>query len=144
MTRILMRLEHGHLVPVDATSEEELQPLNVGEVVTVTIRKTRNPQLQRLYWSILTKVFNNQERHATKEKLHSALKVYAGFYSTFPLSNGTEAIVPDSTSFDDMDELKFREYVHKVCDAIAKHFLPNLGDTPEAREIATMIGARIG
>lgn len=125
--RLLLRKGRGSfLAPVDELSQTELGKIGAGEVVSVTIKKARNPKLNALYWSLVHKVFDNQERYASVDELHDAVKLAAGASKVLLLLDGTEVLVPDSTSFDAMDELRFREFFKRACDVIAWKFLPEI------------------
>lgn len=140
--RILLRRVKPGLMPIDEISEQGLSKINIGEVVTVTVKKARNPKLQGLFWKTLHTVFENQERYKTIEELHDAIKVKAGAAKSLFLPDGTEFLVPASTSFDDMDDLQFRAYVHRAFDVIAQVFLLDVRNEAARLEIETMIGAR--
>lgn len=137
-----MRRESGRLVPIDGVSVEGLSKVREGEVVTVTLKKPRNPKLQAFYWAMLTKVAENQERYTSKDELHDVIRVEAGHRKIMFLRDGTEILVPDSTSFDDMDDLAFRTYVQRACDVVAKDYLIDVRDPNTRMEIEVMIGAR--
>jgi phosphoglycerate dehydrogenase-like enzyme len=140
--RLLLRKGHGSfLAPVDELSQTELGKIGAGEVVSVTLKKARNPKLNSLYWSLLHKVFDNQERYQTVDELHDALKLAAGASKVLHLVDGTEVLIPDSTSFDAMDELKFREFFKRACDVIAWKFLPEIKGK-DVEDIALMLGTR--
>lgn len=140
--RILLRRVPRGLTPIDEISEELLAKVNVGEVVTVTIKKARNPKLQALYWAALHKVFHNQERYRSVDELHDVLRLEAGASRLLKLRDGTEVRVPISTSFDDMDDVAFRAFVDRAFDVIASKWLIDVRDDEARRELEVMVGAR--
>jgi len=132
----------GHLTPVDATGEDALRKLKFGDVVTVEVKKPRNGKHHRLYWALVSMVWENQERYATAEELHEALKVSAGICTQVELPSGQVVKIPGSIAFDKMDQTEFGQFYDRICDLIAAHFLPGVTSEELKAEVETMIGAR--
>jgi hypothetical protein len=140
--KFLARKDLGHLTPVDETGEEALRKLKFGDVVTVEVKKPRNGKHHRLYWALVGIVHHNQDRYETTEQLHTALKIAAGHYELLTMPNGNEYKIPRSIAFDTMDQLEFSQFYDRVCDLVAKHFLPGVSVEALKAEVESMIGAR--
>lgn len=139
--KFLCRKQLGTLRPVDDAGEQVLSGIAHGDLVMVEVKKPRNVQHHRLYWALVTTVFNNQERYPTAEDLHEAIKISVGLRTTIELPNGEVGFIPGSIAFHKMDQLAFNEFYDRVCDAVAKHFLPGVTSEELKREVESMIGA---
>lgn len=140
--KFLARKDLGHLTPVDTAGEEALRKLKFGDVVTVEVKKPRNGKHHRLYWALVGIVHHNQDRYETTEQLHSAIKIAAGHYELLTMPNGNEYKIPRSIAFDKMDQTEFSAFYDRVCDLVAKHFLPGVSVESLKTEVEIMIGAR--
>lgn len=140
--KFLARKDLGHLTPVDHAGEEALRQLKFGDVVTVEVKKPRNSKHHRLYWALIGIVHHNQDRYETTEQLHSALKIAAGHYDLLTMPSGQEYKIPRSIAFDKMDQVEFSQFYDRVCDLIAKHFLPGVSVEDLKAEVEQMIGVR--
>jgi hypothetical protein len=141
MARFLMRKALGCLRPEDAAGEEAMRAYAIDDVMMVEIRKPRNIRHHQLYWVLLGKVFENQERYPSIEQLHGAVKVAAGIRQEFTLPSGQVGWIPGSIAFHKMEQIEFNEFYDKVCDLIAAHFLPGVTSEELKREVSLMIGA---
>lgn len=130
------------LAPADVAGEEALRKVKLGDFVTVEVKKPRNGKHHRLYWALVGIVHHNQDRYETTEQLHSALKIAAGHYELLTMPNGNEYKIPKSIKFDSMDQVEFSQFYDRVCDLVAKHFLPGVNVEDLKAEVEQMIGAR--
>lgn len=138
--KFLARKEFGHLTPVDSGGEDALRKIKFGSTVQITVKQPRNVQHHRKYFALLNMVFENQERYATRDELHAALKVSAGIYTPVTLPSGTEVRIPGSIAFHEMDQTEFSEFYDKCCELISKHFLPGVPSETIKAEVQNMIG----
>ena len=138
--KFLARKELGHLTPVDQAGEDALRKLKFGDVVTIEVKKPRNGNHHRLYWALVSLVWQNQERYETPEQLHSALKIAAGIYEPLEMPGGVVHKIPGSIAFDKMDQTEFSAFYDRVCDLVAQHFLPGVSSGELKAEVASMIG----
>lgn len=140
--KILLQKHLGSLRPVDEAGQEALQKLANGATVMVELKQPRNARHHRLYWALMSVVCQNQERYPDTYTLHSAIKIAAGIRTEFELPNGVKGYIPGSVSFSKMDQTEFSAFYDKVCDLVAKHFLPGVTSEQLKREVEEMIGAR--
>lgn len=132
----------GSLRPVDQTGEDALRKLGHGQIVTVEVRRPRNIKFHRLYWALITIVWEqmDEERYPTSEDLHAAIKIAAGLRTRIVLPDGTIGFIPGSIAFHKMDDTAFSAFFDRVCNLIAKHFLPGVTEAELRNEVALMIG----
>lgn len=140
--RIIFVKAHGKLMPVDDIAEEALAKIKYGEEVAIEIKKPHNLKLFRRYWALVNIVFTNQDRYETREQVHTALKLASGVYEQIELPGGHIFKVPGSIEFDKMDAIEFAQFWDRVCDVIAKHFLPGITNAWLQEEVEKLIGAR--
>lgn len=141
--KILLRKQFGSLRPVDPAGEEMLTKIPNGATVQAEIRRPRNVRHHRMYWALISLVWENidQERYPSPEDLHAAIKIAAGLRTRIVLPDGTVGFIPGSTAFHKMDQAAFDQFYNRVCDLIARHFLPGVSSEDLKREVLEMIGA---
>jgi hypothetical protein len=140
MTKFLARKDLGHLTPVDSEGEEAVRKMKMGAIVQVEVKQPRNINHHRLYFALVDVVFDNQERYETRDQLHNALKLATGIYDLLELPNGAQYKIPRSIAFHKMNQAEFSAFYDRVCDVIAKHFLPGVTSDDLKAEVASMIG----
>jgi len=142
--RFLATKHLGSLRPVDQAGEDALRKMGSGEIVSVEVKRPRNVKHHRMYWALLTLVHDNMDgdRYPTVEDLHAAIKIAAGLRTRIVLPNGEVGFIPGSTAFHKMDQTAFDAFYDRVCDLIAKHFLPGVTSEELKREVGSMIGTR--
>mgnify|MGYP001616039350 FL=1 len=140
--KIICRKDLGSLIPVDEAGEEALRQIKNGDLIHIEVKRTRNINHHRKYWAMVHLVFANQSRYETPQLLHSALKISSGHYDMLTMPNGHVYKIPKSTSFEKMDQIEFSQYYDRVCDLVAKYFLPGVDVESLKSEIEEIIGAR--
>jgi hypothetical protein len=139
--KFVCRKQLGSLRPVNDAGEQCLSGIANGDLVMVEVKRPRNIQHHRLYWALVTLVWQNQERYPTAEDLHEAIKISVGLRTTIQLPNGEVGYIPGSIAFHKMDQTEFSAFYDRVCDVVAKYFLPGVTSEELKREVQTMIGA---
>lgn len=144
MARFLAAKHFGSLRPVDEAGEEVLHKIAHGELVEIEVKRRRNMKHHRMFWALATIVHNNldSERYPTVEDFVAALKIAAGLRTRIELPNGDVGFIPGSIAFHKMDQSGFDAFYNRVCDLIAKHFLPGVTSEELKAEVETMIGVR--
>jgi hypothetical protein len=142
MSRFLMTKHFNSLKPTDAAGEAAMRKLGIGELVQVEIKQPRNLQHHRLFWALMSLVHDNidHERYPTVEDLVAAVKISAGLRTRIELPNGEIGFIPGSIAFHKMDQAEFDAFYERVCDLIAKYFLPGVEKDALAYEVKQMIG----
>lgn len=147
MTAVFMRRTLRGLEPVDEDGTDSLRRIKVGSDVLVEVRRPRNIRALRLYWGLVTLVWQNlpedkAEAYPSKETLSDALKVCVGHCETIQLPNGTVFRRPKSVGFSAVEEGEFQEFLDRCIGIVVRHFLPGVRDTDLRREIEEMCGLR--
>ena len=132
------------LRPVDEAGEVALQKIRQGEVISIEIKRPRNVRHHRMFWALMTIVHENMDgdRYPTVEDLVAAIKIAAGLRTRIDLPTGETGFIPGSIAFHKMDQTAFSEFYNRVCDLIAKHFLPGVTADELRNEVEIMIGVR--
>jgi len=98
------------LVPASGFDQEQLFASPIGaEFKLVRLTRRSIPQ-HRAYWQALSLVVKNDERWATAEHLHDALKRACGRVTVIHDLSGKPFVVADSTGFDAMTQDEFQAY----------------------------------
>ncbi len=144
MARFLAQKHLGALRPADEAGSDALRKIGNGELVTVEIKKSRNIKHHRLFWALMTIVHDNidHERYPTVEDLTAAIKISAGLRTRIELPNGEIGFIPGSIAFAKMDQVTFDAFYERVCDLIARHFLPGVSSEALREEVEIMTGIR--
>lgn len=142
MTKFLAAKQLGSLRPVDEAGEGALRKFGQGEIVQVEIKRRRNIQHHRLYWALISTVHENMDgdRYPTPDDLHAAIKIAAGYRTRIELPNGEVGFIPGSIAFHKMDQTEFDAFFDRVCDLVAKYFLPGVTSELLKHEVSVMIG----
>lgn len=144
MAKFLVAKCLGALRPVDEAGEDALRKIASGEVISVEIKRPRNVRHHRMFWALMSIVHQNidGDRYPTVEDLVAAVKIAAGHRTTIQLPNGDIGFIPKSIAFHKMDQAAFDAFYDKVCDLLAKHFLPGVTSDELKHEVGLMIGVR--
>lgn len=144
MSRFLATKHLGSLRPADQAGEDALRKVGQGELVSIEIKRPRNIKHHRMYWALVTLVWENMDgdRYPTAEDLHAAIKIAAGLRTRIELPDGSVGFIPGSIAFHKMDQAAFGEFYDRVCDLIAKHFLPGVTKADLKREVESLVGVR--
>ena len=119
--KFLVKKQFGKLVPVYNSDAEALKAakLKEGEVYEVEIKKKRNYQFHKKYFSLLNLCYDNQEQFESFDDLRAYLTCKAGYYKEVDTPKG-KMILPLSISFAKMDEIEFEQLYSKTIDVICK------------------------
>lgn len=144
MSKFLAQKHLGALRPADEAGCEALRRIGNGALVSVEIKKSRNIQHHRLFWALMSIVWDNMdhERYPTVEDLTSAVKISAGLRTRIELPNGEVGFIPGSIAFHKMDQTAFSEFYDRVCDLVCEHFLPGVENAALREEVEIMTGIR--
>ena len=144
MTRIMVVKHLGSLRPVDEHAEGVLRSLGQGEIVTVELRKVRNVQHHRLFWALMSLVWEqlDHEEYPDVEDLVVRVKIATGHRQRIELEGGMVAFVPKSISFAKMDQAEFNLFFDRCCDWVAANVLPGVTREDLRQELEAMTGIR--
>lgn len=135
---ILLRRDFGPVLrPCDEIGETALKRVGQGKLVTCNIKQPRNPQHHRLFFALMSKVFENQQYFSSVEQLVTALKIAIGHVDMIKTKRGTFQI-PKSISFAAMDQDAFSQFYERAVDFVLQEVIPGLGRAELEAEIKEM------
>lgn len=138
--KIMLRVAKGCLKPADSYSESILRARNYSfnDLIHADLKKLRNPRFNRLLHKIGCLVVENIESFCSY-KAHDALKrlqieANAGCDELKIWRHGKWELlrIPNSLSFESMDEGEYQEVAKKICHYLHTEYWPSM--TPEAIE----------
>lgn len=124
------------LKPAFDEDYESYSKLKNGDSFTVEIRKQRNPQFHRLYFSLINCAYAYQNEKRCEllfsnsiDKFRKTVEVSAGHCETI-YSQKLECFVdvPKSIAFNKMDEFEFRELYERIKDVLFKSYLNHISE----------------
>jgi hypothetical protein len=113
-----------------------------GRDVRAKLTQPRSLPQHRFYWGLLQKVVQNHEFYSTTQALHVWLKIKQGLVDAIELHDGHTHIRVGSTSFENMDGIKFKQYLNTSIDLIVTDVLPGVRRSELLRATEDMIGMR--
>ena len=135
------------LYAYDEAGEATLRRLAPGEIVEMDLTRPRNAKFHRLFWALMTLVWNNIENAAypTVEDLVTEVKIITGHYTRRDMmveGKRYPILTPNSISFAAMDQVQFEAFFQRVCDWIATDVLPGITQEDLRQELENMAGMR--
>ena len=134
----------GALRPVDESGEEAIRSLGQGEIIEVTFRRPRNTKMHRLFWALMSLVWDqlDHKEYPTVETLVTRVKIATGHRDEYTFDGGVVAFVPRSIAFHAMDQPEFERFFEAVCDWVVAYVLPGVSRADLLEEIEVMVGIR--
>jgi hypothetical protein len=119
--KFIVRKTLTGLVPVYSSDAEKLKDckLKLNEDYECEIKKPRNYQFHKKYFSLVNLCFENQDKFEDIDDLRYYLTMKAGYVKRIDTGTG-EMILPKSISFSSMDEIEFDKLYQKTIDVICK------------------------
>ncbi len=119
--KLQVQLSNGRLVPVSQYDAERMEDYAQGALFNLSSTKQRSNPQHNMYWSILRRVAKATGKWPTEHHLHDELKIACG-YVRIKLSalNGELVNIPDSISFDKMNQAEFFKYFELAMKKLAE------------------------
>lgn len=127
------------LVPADDESAARIARVEFGEVAEIRIVRHRSLPQHRLFFGIVQHVAENSH-FETADRLLVALKIRLGRYDLCRLPNGRDVPVPQSISFDKMDQAEFQSFFNDAVRLICEEVLDHYDEAKLVREVEEMLG----
>lgn len=125
---ILLKRSGRFLVAASAPTERFIEDLPQGVTLRArTITRPRSRASNNLYWTVLSLVADNLPGDVKDWHLHELLKLQFGVSVTFNLRTQGKVTIPGSTSFEEMEEDEWRDYLPKVLDFLCDEVIPGMG-----------------
>lgn len=133
--RLMFRVEKGAIVPADSYTVSRLRSRGYrrGDILTVDLKKPRNPKFHRLAHRIGQLCaeniddFGGMEAHAVLKRIQWEANIGCDEMGVQVPGVGLAMVrIPRSLSFSEMDDGEFREIVAAFCRHIAARYWPGL------------------
>jgi len=112
----------GLMMANNDETADYIDRLSVGQVVVTDIKKSRNPEQHKRYFSFLNKTFEMQDSFEIFEHYRKWMILKSGYYTAIIAPNGNTFFVAESISFDAMDEDKFIQLFSDSINVFLKEF----------------------
>lgn len=122
--KIFLKKHLSALHPADEEATEFLKNIKSGIVFSAEIRRPRNYENHKRYFSLLKLVVENQEKFNNIEQLKEAIKFELGYTEMVRKFDGTFVEKAKSINFASMNEVDFQKYFSLSVDVILKYILP--------------------
>ncbi len=124
--KIYLKKHLNALHPVDEESGEYLKKVKPGVVVSCEMKRPRNYENHKRYFSLLKLAFENQEKFKSIDQLKEAIKFELGYTELIRKFDGTFVEKAKSINFESMNENDFQKYFSMSIDVILKFILPGV------------------
>jgi len=125
MEAVLKKTPNG-LIPDYTEAKELFDKIPDGSYALVKYVKKRNYENHKRFFKFIDAAFDNQDFYDEKEPLRKALIMLAGWYDELIIINKAGEpethYIPKSISFDQMDEIEFRDLFTKCITAFLKRY----------------------
>ena len=129
----IMKGPDGKMYPACPISERYFERFKIGSVFKASVRMKRNGKHHRLGMMLLQAVFDNQDKYTAFEPFLNEVKILTGLTKTFITSTGQLYYMVGSISFENMDELRFREWKNDALNAVLERFIPDMAPADRDR-----------
>jgi len=111
--KVLVKKEHGKLVPTDEYSEEMISKMT-NTVYACEIKKERNMLFHRKFFAMIKLFFDNQEIFLNIDHFRAEMIKSAGYHESYINHKKVKVYVPKSISFASMDQHEFEKLYNSV------------------------------
>lgn len=125
--KIYLKKHLNALHPTDEESAEYLKGVKPGVVVSCEMKRPRNYENHKRYFSLLKLAFENQEKFKSIDQLKEAIKFELGHTELIRKFDGSFIEKAKSINFASMNEAKFQQYFSMSINIIIKYVLPDIG-----------------
>lgn len=129
----------GQIMPSTETDAKYFQKKKYGTVLKVKISEPRNGGFHRLYFALLTVAFQNQEKYDVFEDFRVECQLRSGHYREHVTLKGNVVYVPESISYNKLDNEEFSKLYNKALSVIIKHFLTGTTEIELSEEVSNYL-----
>ncbi len=132
---VLTKAPGGALIPADPQAADFISKLKLGQGVTASVKRHRNPKHHKKYFALLNLAFDHWEPAANTYKgqvvgknfdqFRNDVVCLAGFYEMAVNLRGETRLTAKSISFASMDQAEFDALYNATVSVILKHILTN-------------------
>lgn len=117
MTKVILRREGNHLVPVDDESLAAVHGFKDGAEVIGVIRGARNIEQLKLFWSLADIV--SQSTDIASKVIKKDVAIRLGFTDTWVDWDGSIHVEAQSIAVESMTQAVFDQFFHKAVEVMA-------------------------
>ena len=145
--KLMLRVVKGGLQPADNYTVERLRArgFKVGDLVASVLTKPRNPKFHRLvhaFGKVITEnlePFTGMDAHSVLKRLQVEGNIGCDEIGiVFPGVGPCTYRIPQSLSFESMDEGRFKEVFSQFCQYVIREYWPGMTEE-QIEQMATLI-----
>jgi len=121
------RLPPGYTGPILLPMDNDLSGIPDGEIIA-DLRKNRNVKNHRRFFAFIKMSFDMQDTFDSMEVWRKYITMKAGFFDEVINAEGKVLYWPQSISWDELDEIKFKDLFTQVVNAFLKYYGQDLDD----------------
>ena len=141
MARLFLTRTLNGWAPADDAAREVARKFTVGQTYRAEIVRPRDLRTLKLWWVLCQMIADNTDTFKSKEQVSDYLKIRAGHATVIVAkSTGEMYSVPDSISFDAMDQTEFQELWKRAIDVVLQDILPGVDAAEVDAEIQRLMG----
>ena len=114
--------DSGDFRPADEATRDRMNRLRKGQYYSFQYKRIRNYQFHKKYFAMLKLAFDNQEEFSSEEWLRRYTMLGIGRVETVITRDGKTVYMPESISFDKMDENEFEEVYQKTLSFLMERY----------------------
>jgi hypothetical protein len=132
---VLTKAPGGVLIPIDPQAAAYIAGLKLGQGVTATVKRHRNPRFHRKFMALLNLAFDHWEPVAATYKgqvvgknfdqFRRDITILSGHYEMAVNLKGETRLTAKSISFANMSEEEFGDLYNAACNVILAKVLQN-------------------
>lgn len=112
----------GMLCPADEEAKATMAKMPQHREIVIDLKRQRNPAFHRYAFASFRELFAMQDHFTDPDIFRRWLTMRAGYARIHLLPGGKQWVEPESLSFENMDELEFRECQAKMVQAFIDAF----------------------
>lgn len=121
------KLPPGYTGPILLPMDNDLSGIPDGEIMA-DLRKNRNVKNHRRFFAFIKMTFDMQDTFDSMEVWRKYITMKAGFFDEVINAEGKVLYWPQSISWDELDEIKFKDLFTQVVNAFLKYYGQDLDD----------------
>jgi len=135
MKVLVRKTVQGLLAPTDEAGAEALKKWKAGDELWCEFRLARFPRHHKLYFALLTIVYENQERYTSFEMFRKAVQVAAGHFDMIYTVNGEGVVSTKSIDYSSLDQVEFDRVFGEVMRVCLDNFMEGVDEAELRAEV---------
>ena len=135
MRKIRLYKNYGVLVPGDDKAEKVIESMKSGQAMDISYSLPRNYNNHKRFFAFIKATFSIQDHFDNIDTYRYWIIMKSGYCITAIAPNGNTFFLPESLSFEKMDEVTFKDMFSKSIDS----FLSAWGDRISRDELLQIV-----